>query len=86
MTFVLLVAGIDLSVGANMSRSCIVVALVLKGWTAIFGFLVVGLSLRRLVFGAVNGFVITRLACRAVHRHARHPVHRPGDRALSLAA
>ena len=42
MTFVLLVAGIDLSVGANMYASCIVVALYLKGWNPIFGFLVAG--------------------------------------------
>ena len=59
MTFVLLVAGIDLSVGANMYVSCIVVALYLKGWNPIFGFLVAG-SLG-LAFGAANAFVITRL-------------------------
>src|SRR5262249_52575484 len=42
MTFVLLVAGIDLSVGANMYVSCIVVALYMKGWNPAFGFLVAG--------------------------------------------
>lgn len=59
MTFVLLVAGIDLSVGANMYASCIVVALYLKGWNPIFGFMTAGFL--GLVFGAVNAFVITRL-------------------------
>ena len=59
MTFVLLVAGIDLSIGANMYASCIVVAIYLKGWNPVFGFLVAG-SLG-LVFGAVNAFVVTRL-------------------------
>ena len=42
MTFVLLVAGIDLSVGANMYASCIIVALYLKGWNPMFGFFVAG--------------------------------------------
>ena len=59
MTFVLLVAGIDLSVGANMYASCIVVALYLKGWNPAFGFLVAGFL--GLLFGMVNAFVITRL-------------------------
>ena len=60
MTFVLLVAGIDLSVGANMYVSCIVVALYLKGWNPVFGFLVagtLGLAVRR----RATRFVITRL-------------------------
>ena len=35
MTFVLLVAGIDLSVGANMYASCIIVALYMKGWNPV---------------------------------------------------
>ena len=59
MTFVLLAAGIDLSVGASMYASCIVVALYLKGWNQSFGFLVAG-SLG-LALGAVNVFVIIRL-------------------------
>lgn len=59
MTFVLLVAGIDLSVGANMYASCIVVALYMKGVNPVFGFTVA--ALLGLVFGAVNAFVITRL-------------------------
>ena len=59
MTFVLLVAGIDLSVGANMYASCIIVALYLKGWNPIFGFFVAGTL--GLAFGACNAFIITRL-------------------------
>ena len=59
MTFVLLVAGIDLSVGANMYASCIVVALYLKGWNPIFGFVTAGFL--GLLFGMANAFVITRL-------------------------
>jgi ribose transport system permease protein len=59
MTFVLLVAGIDLSVGANMYVSCIVVALYMKGWHPVFGFAVV--AVLGLVFGAVNGWLVVRL-------------------------
>lgn len=59
MTFVLLVAGIDLSVGANMYVSCIVVALYLKGWNPIVGFITV--AVLGLAFGAFNAWVITRL-------------------------
>lgn len=59
MTFVLLVAGIDLSVGANMYVSCIVVALYMKGWNPIFGFATV--AVLGLAFGAFNAWVITRL-------------------------
>lgn len=59
MTFVLLVAGIDLSVGANMYVSCIVVALYLKGWHPVVGFATV--AVLGLAFGAFNAWVITRL-------------------------
>ncbi len=59
MTFVLLVAGIDLSVGANMYASCIVVALFMKGWNPAFGFGTV--AVLGLLFGAFNGFMIVRL-------------------------
>jgi ribose transport system permease protein len=59
MTFVLLVAGIDLSVGANMYASCIVVALYMKGWNPAFGFVTV--AVLGLLFGAVNAFLVTRL-------------------------
>ena len=58
MTFVLLVAGIDLSVGANMYASCIVVALYMKGMNPIFGFTAAGLM--GLLFGAINAVIITR--------------------------
>jgi ribose transport system permease protein len=59
MTFVLLVAGIDLSVGANMYASCIVVALFMKGWNPAFGFATVGAL--GFLFGAFNGLMIVRL-------------------------
>jgi ribose transport system permease protein len=59
MTFVLLVAGIDLSVGANMYASCIVVALYLKGFHPIFGFTTAGLL--GLLFGAFNALMIVKL-------------------------
>jgi ribose transport system permease protein len=59
MTFVLLVAGIDLSIGANMYVSGIVVALYMKGWHPLFGF--VAVAVLGLIFGAVNGFLVVRL-------------------------
>lgn len=59
MTFVLLVAGIDLSVGANMYASCIVVALYMKGMHPVFGFTVAGML--GLLFGAFNALMIVKL-------------------------
>jgi ribose transport system permease protein len=59
MTFVLLVAGIDLSVGANMYASCIVVALYMKGWNPAFGFITV--AVLGTIFGAINALLVTRL-------------------------
>lgn len=59
MTFVLLVAGIDLSVGANMYASCIVVALYMKGMHPLAGFVVAGGL--GLLFGAVNAFLVVVL-------------------------
>lgn len=59
MTFVLLVAGIDLSVGANMYASCIVVALYMKGMHPVFGFTVAGAL--GLLFGAFNALMIVKL-------------------------
>ena len=59
ITFVMLVAGIDLSVGANMYVSVAVLGLYLKGMPALVSFpltAVVGT-----VFGAINGLLITRL-------------------------
>jgi ribose transport system permease protein len=59
MTFVLLIAGIDLSVGANMYVSVAVLGLYLKGLPLLVSFpiaIVVGL-----VFGAFNALIITRL-------------------------
>ena len=59
MTFVLLVGGIDLSVGANMYVTVAVLGLFLSFLPAAVSFpiaLVIGL-----LFGAVNGLIITRL-------------------------
>jgi ribose transport system permease protein len=61
MTFVLLTAGIDLSVGSNMYLSAIVAGLLIKTyhipvWCALLVCLLVGLA-----FGAVNAFAITKL-------------------------
>lgn len=59
MTFVLLVGGIDLSVGANMYVSAAVLGLFLKGLPLIISFPIV--MLLGLMFGAVNAWFITRL-------------------------
>jgi len=59
MTFVLLTAGIDLSVGAIMYLACAVFAVYLVAlpiWLALLAVCAIGA-----VFGAVNGFLITRL-------------------------
>lgn len=61
MTFVLLTAGIDLSVGANMYLSAAVAGLLIKSaglpvWAALLVCMGVGL-----VFGGVNAFAITKL-------------------------
>ena len=59
MTFVLLTAGIDLSVGANMYTACIVVALYGRSWPVAVDF--VAVAVLGLLFGAANAFVVTRL-------------------------
>ena len=59
MTFVLLIAGIDLSVGANMYVSAAVLGLYLKGMPAIVSFPIT--MLIGLAFGAINAWFITRL-------------------------
>jgi len=59
MTFVLLTAGIDLSVGAIMYLGCAMLAVYLVGlpvWMAMV--IVCGIGM---VFGAINGLLITRL-------------------------
>jgi len=59
MTFVLLTAGIDLSVGAIMYLGCAMLAVYLVGlpvWVAMV--IVCGIGM---VFGAINGLLITRL-------------------------
>ncbi len=61
MTFVLLTAGIDLSVGSNMYLSAATAGLMINHfsispWTALVVCLLVGLG-----FGAVNAFIVTRL-------------------------
>ncbi len=61
MTFVLLTAGIDLSVGSNMYLSAATAGLMINHfsispWTALIICLLVGFC-----FGAVNAFIVTRL-------------------------
>jgi ribose transport system permease protein len=59
MTFVLLIAGIDLSVGATMYVSAAVLGIYLKGLPAVLSFPLTALI--GLAFGAVNAWFITRL-------------------------
>jgi len=59
MTFVLLIAGIDLSVGATMYVSAAVLGLYLKGLPAVVSFPLTALI--GLAFGAINAWFITRL-------------------------
>jgi ribose transport system permease protein len=59
MTFVLLIAGIDLSVGANMYVSAAVLGLYLGKLPPSAAFVCVGLI--GLIFGAMNAWFITRL-------------------------
>jgi len=59
MTFVLLIAGIDLSVGANMYLSAAVLGVFLAGMPPLIAFPVV--AVLGLAFGAVNAFIITQL-------------------------
>ena len=61
MTFVILTGGIDLSVGSNMYVSAAVAGLIMQNmkapvWLGLLVCLGVGL-----LFGAVNGFLITKL-------------------------
>jgi ribose/xylose/arabinose/galactoside ABC-type transport system permease subunit len=59
MTFVLLIAGIDLSVGANMYLSAAILGVFLAGMPPAVAFPVV--AVLGLAFGAFNGFMITQL-------------------------
>ncbi len=59
MTFVLLIAGIDLSVGANMYLSAAVLGVFLPGLPPLLAFPVV--VVLGLAFGMVNAFMITQL-------------------------
>lgn len=59
MTFVLLIAGIDLSVGANMYLSAAVLGVFLPGMPPAVAFPLV--AVLGLMFGAVNAFMITQL-------------------------
>lgn len=59
MTFVLLVAGVDLSVGSNMYVVAIVLGLYLKD--ASLPVAMVAVVVAGLAFGAINAFLITRL-------------------------
>jgi ribose transport system permease protein len=59
MTFVLLIAGIDLSVGANMYLSAVILGVFFAGMPPLVAFpLVIALGL---AFGAMNALVITQL-------------------------
>ena len=84
MTFVLLTAGIDLSVGSNMYVSAMTVGYLLQvpglqGGFGVFAGLVVGLATGA-VFGAVNAFCIVFLRDHALPRDARHDGRRPRPR------
>jgi ribose transport system permease protein len=59
MTFVLLIAGIDLSVGANMYLSAVILGVFFVGMPPIVAFPLV--AVMGLAFGAVNAAVITQL-------------------------
>ena len=59
MTFVLLVAGVDLSVGSNMYVASIILGLYLKDTP--LGVAIPAVLVGGLVFGAINAFLITRL-------------------------
>jgi ribose transport system permease protein len=59
MTFVLLIAGIDLSVGANMYVSVAILGLYLKSLPAMVSFPIAALA--GVLFGAFNALIITRL-------------------------
>ena len=59
MTFVLLIAGIDLSVGANMYLSAAVLGVLFKSLPPAPAFIL--FMLCGLAFGAVNAFLITRI-------------------------
>jgi ribose transport system permease protein len=59
MTFVLLIAGIDLSVGANMYLSAAILGVFLAGTPPAAAFPAV--AALGLAFGAVNGFMVTQL-------------------------
>ena len=82
MTFVLLVRGVDLSVGSVMYLVAVVMGLYLSDVSLFISIpliMVIGAA-----FGAINACFITGLRDRAVHRHARHFVHRPRIRSLSV--
>lgn len=59
MTFVLLIAGIDLSVGANMYLSAVILGVFFTGMPPVVAFPLV--AVMGLAFGAVNAAVITQL-------------------------
>jgi ribose transport system permease protein len=61
MTFVLLTAGIDLSVGSNMYLSAIVAGLLIRGYGLPVSLALMACLLVGLLFGLVNALVITKL-------------------------
>ena len=82
MTFVLLVRGVDLSVGSVMYLVAVTMGLYLPDvplFVSIPAIILIGVA-----FGAINACIRHRPAHRAVHRDARHALHRSWICALSV--
>lgn len=60
ITFTLLIAGIDLSVGALLALCCMILAYLLEFTAVPVGIAVLGILLLGIVFGAVQGYIITK--------------------------
>ena len=76
MVMVIITGGIDLSVGSAMGLASLVTALCFDAWVLPGGTASRGPRASGLVFGLVNGLLITVIGLAAVHRHARHAQHR----------
>ncbi len=84
MTFVIITAGIDLSIGALLSLSSVLTATIMttSGWGLIPTLLFVVVC--GAAFGAALGLISTQLPARAVHRHAGGTAARARPRAHHL--
>ena len=60
ITFTLIIVGIDLSVGAVLALSCMVLAWLLANTSVSVGLAVLVVLLMGLVFGALQGYIITK--------------------------